>query len=74
MLLTAPKQPLRREPQAMPEPDPGEVTIALSACGVCRTDLHLADGELPQARYPVVPGHEAVGRVIACGSGVESPK
>lgn len=74
MLLTAPKQPLRREPQTMPEPGPGEVTIALSACGVCRTDLHLADGELPQARYPVVPGHEAVGRVVACGTGVQSPK
>lgn len=49
---------------------PGEVRIRVSACAVCRTDLHIADGELPQARYPIVPGHEIVGRAIACGADV----
>ena len=47
-----------------------QVLIEVSACGVCRTDLHLVDGELPQAVYPVTPGHEIVGRVIDAGSAV----
>jgi propanol-preferring alcohol dehydrogenase len=51
-------------------PGPGEVLIDVSACGVCRTDLHLVDGELPQARFPVIPGHEIVGRVAAKGEAV----
>ncbi|MGE5641363.1 MAG: zinc-dependent alcohol dehydrogenase family protein [Clostridia bacterium] len=59
-------------PQEVPVPRParGEVLVRVSACGVCRTDLHLADGELPQARYPVTPGHEIVGTVAECGPGV----
>ena len=51
----------------VPEPAPGEVLIAVEACGVCRTDLHVVDGDLPRHRSPVVPGHEIVGRVLARG-------
>ena len=46
--------------------------IRVHACGVCRTDLHIADGELPLARYPIIPGHEVVGTVAALGSGVRT--
>ena len=57
----------------MPDRDPasGEIRIAVSACGVCRTDLHVVDGDLPDPRLPIVPGHEIVGRVAAIGPGVE---
>lgn len=54
-----------------PKPGPGEVLVAVSVCGVCRTDLHVRDGDLPKRRSPVVPGHEVVGRVAALGEGVE---
>ena len=50
------------------EPGPGQVLIRVTACGVCRTDLHIVDGELPACRYPVTPGHEVVGSVVAGGS------
>ncbi len=53
-----------------PIPGPREVRIRVGACGVCRTDLHVVDGELPDIRYPIVPGHEVVGRVDALGPGV----
>ena len=53
-----------------PKPGAGEVLVQVKACGVCRTDLHLADGELPQARYPVTPGHEVVGNIVECGAAV----
>lgn len=49
------------------EPQRGEVLIKVLVCGVCRTDLHLLDGELPDIHYPITPGHEIVGRVVACG-------
>jgi propanol-preferring alcohol dehydrogenase len=52
-----------------PEPGTGEVLIEVEACGVCRTDLHLADGEIPTPKLPVVPGHEIVGRVVGRGIG-----
>ena len=52
-------------------PGPGEIRVRVAACGVCRTDLHLVDGELPAAKLPVVPGHEIVGRVELLGAGVE---
>ena len=54
----------------VPSPGPGEVLVAVSVCGVCRTDLHVRDGDLPQHRAPVVPGHEVVGTVAAVGDGV----
>ncbi len=53
-----------------PIPGPGEVRVKVSGCGVCRTDLHIVDGELPDIPYPIIPGHEAVGRVDALGDGV----
>ncbi len=53
-----------------PAPGPGQVLIAVAACGVCRTDLHVVDGDLKQPRLPVVPGHEIVGRIAALGEGV----
>jgi propanol-preferring alcohol dehydrogenase len=56
-----------------PEPNPGEVLIRVHTCGVCRTDLHILDGDLPQIRPHIVPGHEVVGTVVAQGEGVESP-
>ncbi len=56
----------------VPDPTParGEVVVEVAACGVCGTDLHIADGELPAVRYPVVPGHELAGEVVAVGPGV----
>ncbi|MFM0323467.1 zinc-dependent alcohol dehydrogenase family protein [Caballeronia glebae] len=53
-----------------PVAGPGQLLINVTACGVCRTDLHLVDGELPQSKRPVIPGHEVVGRVAAVGPGV----
>ncbi len=71
MVLHALRTPLAPEERADPEPGPGEIRVRVAACGVCRTDLHLVDGELPQARLPVVPGHEIVGRVDAIGPAVD---
>jgi propanol-preferring alcohol dehydrogenase len=50
---------------------PGQIRVQVSACGVCRTDLHVVDGELPAPRVPIIPGHEIVGRIDAIGAGVE---
>ncbi|MGX5654795.1 zinc-dependent alcohol dehydrogenase family protein [Geodermatophilus nigrescens] len=61
--------PLQRVDREVPEPGPGQVRVAVSCCGVCRTDLHLAEGDLPPRRPGVVPGHEVVGRVDALGPG-----
>jgi alcohol dehydrogenase, propanol-preferring len=61
---------LARDERPVPEPGPGEVRVRVAACGVCRTDLHLVDGDLPPVRdHPVVPGHEVVGWVDAVGPG-----
>jgi propanol-preferring alcohol dehydrogenase len=67
MRLVAPGQPLMPQQIPVPEPGPGSVLIAIEACAVCRTDLHLIDGELPEIPCPVTPGHEIVGRVVAAG-------
>ena len=64
-------RPLTLEERAVPEPGAGEVLVRVSACGVCRTDLHVVDGDLTEPRLPVVPGHEVVGRIAAVGAGVE---
>lgn len=61
--------PLRRVERAVPEPGPGEVRVRVRACGVCRTDLHLAEGDLQPRRPQTVPGHEVVGLVDALGPG-----
>lgn len=70
MLLDAPGKPLRLAHLPVQRPGKGEVVVKVEACGVCRTDLHLVDGELPDPKLPVVPGHEIVGRVAALGEGV----
>ena len=70
MVLEAPGAPLALRERPDPVPGAGEVRVKVSACGVCRTDLHVLDGELPGIAYPIVPGHEIVGRVDAIGSGV----
>ena len=53
------------------QPGPGQIRVKVAACGVCRTDLHVVDGELPNPRVPMIPGHEIIGRVDAIGAGVE---
>jgi propanol-preferring alcohol dehydrogenase len=70
MVLTAPGAPLQFQQREDPSPGIGAVRIKVSACGVCRTDLHVVDGELPDIHYPIIPGHEVVGRVDALGAGV----
>jgi propanol-preferring alcohol dehydrogenase len=70
MVIERPGEPLKSVERALPRPGLGEIRLRVSACGVCRTDLHVVDGELPQCRYPVVPGHEIVGTVDEIGSGV----
>lgn len=70
MVLDHPGDALRREARPLPEPGPGALLLEVRACGVCRTDLHVVDGDLRDARLPVVPGHEIVGRVLEVGSGV----
>ena len=70
MPLSAPGERLQLGSRVIGEPGPGEVRIDVAACGVCRTDLHLVDGELPDPRLPVIPGHEIVGRIGAAGPGV----
>jgi propanol-preferring alcohol dehydrogenase len=59
---------------AVPQPGPGEVLAKVLACGVCRTDLHVAEGDLPVRRRDVIPGHEIVGEVVAIGAGVTSKR
>ena len=67
MLLEAVRQPLREADVARPVPGVGEVLLRVKACGVCRTDLHVADGELPDAKLPLILGHEIVGVVVETG-------
>jgi propanol-preferring alcohol dehydrogenase len=71
MLLERPGQPLRPARLSQPTTDPGEVTLRVRACGVCRTDLHIVDGELPNPKLPLVLGHEIVGTVVAVAPGIE---
>ncbi len=70
MVLEAPRTPLMLRERPPPVPGEGQVLVRVAACGVCRTDLHVVDGELPDIRYPIVPGHEIVGHVMATGPGV----
>ncbi len=71
MVLNEVRQPLTWQERPDPAPDHGEIRIAVTACGVCRTDLHVVDGELPRPKLPIIPGHEIVGRIDAIGSDVE---
>jgi propanol-preferring alcohol dehydrogenase len=72
MVLTEIGAPLRLETRPDPAPGAGEIRVRVEACAVCRTDLHVVDGELPEPRVPIVPGHEIVGIVDAVGEGVTS--
>ncbi|WP_441240769.1 zinc-dependent alcohol dehydrogenase family protein [Tardiphaga sp. 768_D3_N2_1] len=74
MVLEAPGTPLVWRERPDPVPKAGQVRIAVDACGVCRTDLHVVDGDLPSIRYPIVPGHEIVGRIDEVGIGIEDLK
>jgi alcohol dehydrogenase, propanol-preferring len=71
MVLRRPGERLVMEERPEPQPGPGQIRIRIEACGVCRTDLHVVDGELPDPKLPIVPGHEIVGRVEAAGEGVD---
>ncbi len=70
MVLPAPGQPLELRSLPTPEPGPSQVLVKVSACGVCRTDLHVVDGDLTEPKLPVTPGHEVVGRVAGFGKSV----
>jgi propanol-preferring alcohol dehydrogenase len=70
MTLHASGEPLRMEERPDPEPADDELLVQVDACAVCRTDLHIVDGELPRQRMPIVPGHEIVGRVLGAGADV----
>jgi alcohol dehydrogenase, propanol-preferring len=70
MVLDRPHTPLVMRERPLPQPAAGEILIEVAACGVCRTDLHVVDGDLPHPKLPIVPGHEIVGRVAALGPGV----
>jgi propanol-preferring alcohol dehydrogenase len=69
MVLGQTKQPLELQELPVPAPAPGQLLIKVQACAVCRTDLHVIDGELPDPKLPLIPGHEIVGRVVAAGVG-----
>src|SRR5579885_559368 len=71
MVLDRPGAPLVMRERPVPRPSGGQILIEVAACGVCRTDLHVVDGELPDPKLPIVPGHEIIGRVAALGEGVE---
>ena len=68
MVLERPGSPLVLRERPVPAPGAGEILVEIAACGVCRTDLHVVDGELPDPKLPIIPGHEIVGRVAALGA------
>ncbi len=70
MVLSAVGRPLELEERPDPDPGPGEIRLRVEACAVCRTDLHVVDGDLPNPKLPIIPGHEIVGTVEALGAGV----
>ncbi len=71
MVLDRPGTPLRAATLPVPAPGPGQLLLRVAACGVCRTDLHIIDGELPPHRLPLVPGHEVAGTVARLGTSVQ---
>jgi alcohol dehydrogenase, propanol-preferring len=74
MVLRTVGEPLSLEERPEPTPGTGQIRVCVEACGVCRTDLHVVDGELPNLKLPIVPGHEIVGIAEAIGGGVETVK
>src|SRR4030081_2750141 len=73
MVLEKPRTPLLMRERPTPAPAAGEILLEVAACAVCRTDLHVVDGELPNPKLPLVPGHQIVGVVKAVGPGVQAP-
>jgi len=73
MQLSRPGGDFRLVDIPTPTPGPGEVLVRVHACGVCRTDLHVVDGDIHDGRYPIVPGHQIVGDVVAAGPGANRP-
>src|ERR687897_2936167 len=73
MVLHAQREPLRLEEVPVPEPGPGQVLLRVHACGVCRTDLHVVDGDLLEPKLPLVPGHQIVGEDVATGERLGVP-
>lgn len=71
MVLDSPGEPLREREGDLPRPGPEEVLVRVLACAVCRTDLHVVDGELPNPKLPLIPGHEIVGTIVQRGARVE---
>ncbi len=71
MVLDAPRTPLRHADIPAPEPGPGQVRIRVHVCGLCRTDLHVLDGELTKPKLPLILGHQIVGEIVDVGSGVK---
>ena len=72
MQVIVPGKPLAQVDLPVPSPQPGQILVHVRACGVCRTDLHVADGELTEGKLPIVPGHEIVGEVVQLGAGVSA--
>ena len=72
MVLERPGEPLRLIERSEPLPANGQVRVQVAACGVCRTDLHVVDGELPNPKLPIVPGHEIIGRIDKVGDGTDA--
>ena len=72
MILDAPRRALRSDTVADPAPGEGQVLVKVGACGLCRTDLHVVDGELTHPKLPLIPGHQIVGEVVAAGPSVET--
>ena len=74
MVLERPGMPLRLLEKQDPIPGPGKVLVRVTACGVCRTDLHIVDGDLTEPKLPIIPGHEIVGTVIGIGRDIDNFK
>jgi propanol-preferring alcohol dehydrogenase len=72
MVLHRQREPLRLEDLPEPRPQPGQVLLEIAACGICRTDLHIVDGELTEPKLPLVPGHQIVARVVEGGERFEA--
>src|ERR1700724_4087064 len=74
MVLDRPRTRLGLAEVAVPEPGPGQVLLKVLACGICRTDLHVVDGELTKPKLPIIPGHQIVAEVVKEGEGVTEPR
>lgn len=72
MVLQRPGEPLQLQELPVPQAGPGQLLLKVSACGICRTDLHVVDGELTEPALPLIPGHQIVGEVEAIGAGISA--